>query len=556
MKLFIDFYKSMVTKFLVFVGLFSAFNVSFAFEYAKADIVIPNAKNTTVFYGETLYLPITMNYYALRGAKYWTTPSGTWLQNVSGTCPSIAGDTEVYWSGSCQMHLVVPGDALSKVVQGSVVYRVQGIAGKRPNRHHWDIEFYSPNFQITVVPHTVSMTPIAVQKATAGMPFHFNMSNYIQYYSENAQFGMPPQGIVTPASQNGLYFDPVHLAIVGKPQNTGTYVFSVGASNARGTAAPTELTIEVLANPSDTPVFKKSHPVASVIPMQHYTLNLLDLLEEKASFLGSNEVTFSIDRKKSHADWLDLSKEHPTLLEGKLPLEKAGSTSDITLIAHSNSGGDSLPITLEIPMGIDPLKKPVIHPISLEAPAAREWRHDLSANIENPTEDASLRLILEKVEPYAPWLHVAAREGTVLTGLIPEDATGQLYQLTLRANSLVGGSSDSIIIPLQIAVDKARTPRFIEDNPLLPLMHRGLPYHYDFEKQTDIFPEFQDIPYQLSFALDHPNPAWMQIVDNKLLADMVPEDLDKAPVVWVVIKNKPGGASLPFALKIILAGQR
>lgn len=536
-----------------FVSLLCASHVGFAFEYPQVTFSVPN-QNTTVFYGETAYLPIVMSYYALRGNKEWNTPEGAWLQNVAGTCPALSGDTDDYWRGTCQMSLVVPGQILGKVIQGPAVYRVKGIRGKRPNRHHWDGQHYSPTIQVTVVPHILSMASIATQKATAGIPFHFNISNYVQYYSENVQFGMPPQGVIKPASQNGLYFDKGLLAIVGKPLAIGTYVFSVGVFNARGTAAPTKLVIEVLANARDTPIFKKSPKIASVIPLQHYALNLLDLLEEKSSFMGSNEVTFSIDRKKSHADWLDLAKDNPTLLEGKLPIEQAGLTSEITIIAHSNTGGDSEPFTMFLPVAIDLLKKPVIHAMALEAQASSEWRQDLFENIENPAKETSLRLILEKVEPYAPWLHVAAHEGTVLTGVIPKDATGQLYKLTMRANTLVGGNSESVIIPLQIAIDTTKTPRFKVNNPILPMMYKGLPYLYDFVEQADIFPTFQEEPYQLSFAPNYPNPPWIQIVDNKLQADMVPEHLDKEPVVWVVIKNKPGGVSTPMALNITLSG--
>ena len=90
------------------------------------------------------------------------------------------------------------------------------------------------------------------------------------------------------------------------------------------------------------------------MPEQEYRLNLLDLIETRPSFMRSNQVSFEIDKNLPYPSWLSIDKDNATFLHGHVPSSEAGQNRSVTLIASSNAGGDSLPLTITIPVASDP----------------------------------------------------------------------------------------------------------------------------------------------------------------------------------------------------------
>ena len=169
--------------------------------------------------------------------------------------------------------------------------------------------------------------------------------------------------------------------------------------------------------------------------------------------------------------------------------------------------------------------------------------NDLHDSIIDPSGDGSLILIIDKTEPVAPWLAISPVNPTTLTGTVPDDATGQHYQINLRANSRSGGSSDLVKIPLQIARDERLSPHFKAANPELPIAYPGQPFIHDFVANRDVLPEYEDLPYIIELAEGYDNPVWLRIEDNQLIADLVPETSESTYQVYLTIKNVPGGKS-------------
>ena len=289
------------------------------------------------------------------------------------------------------------------------------------------------------------------------------------------------------------------------------------------------------------------------MPTQHYRLSLVDLIEPTPGFMTSNQISFRIDTNYPHPDWLSIDKEDATLLEGIVPSTDAGLEREITLIASSNTGGDSLPLTIKIPVAYDPSKKPILDKgIQLAGVAGATMHVDFRSQITDPMADNSLKIIIDKIEPAAPWLSMSSWNPLELVGIVPADAVGQDYQITLHANTAIGGDSESVIIPLEIAINKSDTPHFYLDNPQLPLLYVGQPYSYDFVANNDVDPEYEDIPYTVELAEGNNNPAWLRIEDNKLIVDSVPGNLDQIEQVFITIKNMPGGKSNVLSLKLFI----
>jgi len=358
---------------------------------------------------------------------------------------------------------------------------------------------------------------------------------------------------VTPTEQDGLRFSPDKLEITGKPIRTGPYVFSVSATNGNVTTASRELQIEVGVDLKDKPVFKNYFSVASAMPEQKYQLHLMALLEPTAGFTVNNQINFRIDTRQPHPKWLHINEHDATLLQGRVPPSDAGQQLKVTLIASSNTGGDSLPLTIEIPVAFDPAKKPnIAKGIELTGAAGNGLHGDLRQYISDPTADDNLKVIIDKVEPKAAWLSVSSWNLMELTGLVPENAVGQEYIITLHANTAIGGNSDPITIPLKIKIDSKQTPRFHLDNPQLPLAYVGQPYFHDFVANRDVYPAYSDIPYIIELAEGYNNPAWVRIEGNKLLVDSVPDKLGSTQTIFITIKNIPGGRSKILPLKLTI----
>ncbi|CEG56032.1 hypothetical protein [Legionella fallonii] len=453
---------------------------------------------------------------------------------------------------TCTLTLTIIGSALpASGLSGGPVLCQTHPDGRTPNLTMCYQPSQTDSLAITIVPHNLSMLPIPIQEATANQPFVYNLKSSVKFYDENQRAGLPAQGVVNPIEQDGLRFDQASFSIAGTPTRTGIYFFTVGAQNANGSAAPVDMQIEVHVNAKDKPVFKQHYSMASALPEQRYSINLMELIEPQIGFMVTNQITFRIDPRFSHPKWLSISEEDNTRLVGKVDKYAAGKEVEVTLIASSNTGGDSDPLTIKIPIAYDPTMKPVIDAFELKKVAGTQFYKDLSEYINDPAHDSSLRVVFDKVEPEVPWLSVSSLNPTVLEGAIPPDATGQLFQLTLRATTSVGGSSDPITIPLQININKERTPRFKAANPILPMIYPGQPFFYDFVANRDIYPEYDDAPYEINFAEEYELPTWLRIEENKLIADLVPlEDIGDEVNLKVVIKNIPGGMSEIYSLDL------
>ena len=538
---------------------------SFGFIHPEATVSFNRVPPSTVFYGETLYIPVKLTFFALRHFASWSIPIGSYLQAVSGVCPPIPFFHGARGgAGTCNMNLVIAGDRLGKVISGQLNYQVWGeeysswgkelsSRGKefRYRKRSWNDPHPSPGFYVTVIPHNLSMLPIPIQEATANQRFVYNLKSAVNFYQDNADAGKPAQGIVKPIEKDGLSFDPRSFSIVGTPTRTGTYSFTVGATNANGTTEAVDFKVQVNVNPKDKPVFKQPYSIKSALPDQKYSMNLMELIKPRAGFMESNQISFRIDTTQSKPHWLNISKEDANLLVGNVPPEAAGQNVEVTLIATSNTGGDSKPpLTVTIPVAYDPAKKPIIEPFELEKLVGTNIYENLSSYIKDPAHDSNLKVILEKVEPAATWLTISDLNPTVLEGTVPDTATGIKYKLTLKASTSVGGSSESVVIPLKISIDEKQAPRFKAATPLLPMLYPGQPFFYDFVANNDIYPDYNEAHYEIKFAEDFTPPTWLHLEGNKLFADSVEEYTSDEVNIKIRITNTPGGPSGVYLLSL------
>lgn len=251
---------------------------------------------------------------------------------------------------------------------------------------------------------------------------------------------------VRPYENDGLVYNPSTMSITGKPQHTGPYIFRIKAVNGVEKAASRELRIDIGANIKDTPVFKSNPKVSQATPNEEYRIDLMDLVEPKKSFMITNQVHFRIEKLQNSPNWLKIESG---VLSGLVPFGLAGTTQEIKLIAASNTGGDSKPFTLKIPVGFDSRKKPVLDKdIIIQAQSGVSFQHDLGLNIHNPAGDKNITLQIVEVKPSAPWLSVS--QSTELTGRIPPEDAGKEYQIILYAKTPTGGESNREIVTLMV----------------------------------------------------------------------------------------------------------
>jgi hypothetical protein len=503
-----------------------------------------------VYYGEQIAIPFMMYYSNLQGYQTWSFPSNVAIQNNTPfTCPPSGNGPVYLQEGRCYFSLIIYGDQIGRVTKGGIYYL---FGNNRKDSWELPLPLY---YSVLVIPHPLSMANIAVLTATANLPVYINLKPYVNYYDENALAGALPVADLQPAQLDGLYYDPARFAIVGKPTRVGTYQFSLGVGNENGKTTPINLTIEVGVNQRDKPVFKTDYPIASALPGKSYQLNLMELIEAKEKFVQNNPLHFRIDLNESHPSWFKISGKDKTLLMGDIPLSEAGLTQDLTIIASSNTGGDSKPLKIQIPIASDSASKPIINPFSLEKSVGVEFEQDVRQHISDSANDGSLQLIIDKVEPEAPWLKISPTNLTAFVGTVPLDAAGQVYQLSLHANTRTGGNSNEIKVLLSIAVDNEKVPRFKAANPQLPLFYPGTPFEHDFVVNNDIFPDYEVAPYIVELAAGYNNPSWVRIANNKIIADLVSEKIPKNKYeIYLTIKNVPGGRSgiIPLTLHVMV----
>jgi hypothetical protein len=415
-------------------------NAVWSYNYPQVYLKFLKKPATQVYLGESVRVPIEMTYYYLRQYTAWKLPTGSQLEIISGSCPPIPVAYGDYENGVCYMNLVFKGISIGAKFSGTGLFWV---AGNNGHHHDWNWPAASFDVNVTVIPHCPVMLPIAHQSATANQNFTLNLKPYIKYYNENFQAKKTPQMTVVPAQQDGLRFDPASYSLVGKPERIGKYAFKVSVKNEGCTSQTTQLSLDVKANLKDKPVFKTKPSLAAGFANHKYHMNLMELIQPTTGFMVNNQVHFRIDNAKPHPNWLNISTTDATKLVGLTPDYSAGTTVTMSLFASTNTGGDSAPLLVNIPIGYDSEQKPKIEPFNLSEFAGKELHVDISKYIVNPGGQP-VQLYIDKVEPLASWL---SHSQTTLMGSIPPEATGQLYQLTLRASTVAGGSSKPIKIP-------------------------------------------------------------------------------------------------------------
>lgn len=424
---------------------------------------------------------------------------------------------------SCRLHFDVNTSAYTSLQGGYgpvIASRVNWMWGSHHNRHGAT--------NITTIPRTTE-----------------TIANVL------APIMQPTTALVTPIAQDGLSYDAATSSIIGTPTRSGLYRFLIRAVNGHSVTAPQPLDIDVAINPHDQPVFKQHYRIPSAMMAHDYQINLMSLIDSPQQFAANNPTRFRIDSSREHPAWLNLDSERPTLLKGHVPLMGMGGVTRVTLIATSNTGGDSKPLTIDIPVVYDPALRPIMQQnIQLAGAVGFDQHDDLAQYITDPTPDGSLRVILDKIEPAAPWLSISATNPTALAGVAPNDAVGQCYQITAYANTQTGGNSVPVTISLQLAIDANKTPRFATESPQLPALHAGESYLYDFTHREDIHPLYKDIPYHVELASNKDNPPWLRIVNNQLIAAMVPDNIKKEQKIFITIKNIPGGESAELSISL------
>lgn len=173
--------------------------------------------------------------------------------------------------------------------------------------------------------------------------------------------------------------------------------------------------------------------------------------------------------------------------------------------------------------------------------------------VEDPAHDPELKLMVDKVEPNDSGLQLFV-DKTDLYGSVPKDSEGKHYSVTLRASTALGGASKPEILPIYIPLSPEKTPRFKDERPYLPAMYPGEPYFYDFSAHPDIYPEYDEYPYMISFPDSYTPPLWLRLENNQLIADEVPQYVSDDLIVELVISNGPGGCSDKNIIRLAVVG--
>jgi hypothetical protein len=517
--------------------------------------------HSTVYKGEIKRFPVLLRFSRIRsGLKVWNPyPNNNYLaiENVphpGDQCPGLIDDKEAYlnFNQKCHMNFLVnpKNHSIGAVLRLKMhfmlyVHKKCGI--------NFDVPLY---INVLVIPHPLSMYGIPQQEATIGNEFILPLRNWVAYYDENREnngnVGLDmSQKDMEELNKLGLRFEPSDFTIRGVPNKVGIVTFSIGTHNTFSQAAPTNLTLNIRYNERDKPRFKKNYSIAAARPEEMYTINLMDLLEANPGFNVNNQISFQLDKSYPNPGWLNIKSEDPRFLVGTPDKNLAGQTVAVTIMATSNTGGNAAtPLTIHIPIAQDPTLRPTIKHFEMEQAAGNQFSTTLAKYIEDPANHPNLKVLIDKIEPEGTELKIAITNHTTLKGIIPNNATGQLYQITLHANTPAGGDSEKVTIPLQITPDPNRKPYFKEDNPHLPLVYPGQSYSHDFVANNDIFPEYEDAPYEISFAEKYEHPKWLTLENNKLSAKTVPDDVASDIPIHLIIKNIPGGISTLITLHL------
>jgi hypothetical protein len=340
------------TLYNLVLGLISGLSMASNKPHLLSSVRFVNLTPTiqTVFLGEQVSLSFLMYFTKLKQKQVWFLPASTTIQiHTPQTCPPFINGPVNLGSGLCHFSLTLRGEQLGQLINGVGGYYLSG----SEKGLTWDI-LANLHFSVRVIAHPLSMANMPLQKATASLPVYLDLRRYVNFYFENLQAGSWPVAEVFPPELDGLYYDPALFAIVGTPTRTGTYHFNVRVANEFSRAGANDLIFEVGINPYDTPIFKTNYPIPPAKPGQGYQLNLMDRIKEQTRYLENNRLRFRIDTNESHPDWLSIDDNDKSILIGQVPLSEAGgSPVELTIIATSNTGGDSRPLQIEIPIATD-----------------------------------------------------------------------------------------------------------------------------------------------------------------------------------------------------------
>lgn len=344
---------------------------------------------------------------------------------------------------------------------------------------------------------------------------------------------------VNPESLNGLVYHPEHFTIEGVAELPGVYLFKINAVNKFQRSSDTYLRVEVGIDPKDKPVFKRNPLIPIASPNSLYQFNLMELLESNSTYGKSNQIRFEIFKCTNGISGLSIDEENPVLLKGVIPSSEAGNLRTLCLNATSNTGG-STQGWFDFQVGVDRTQQPIIDedikPFHVQVDSNLRW--DMESYIHAPMGASDLRIRIDEVSPRVNWL---TSETTTLKGFIPIEAVGEVYNITLHAETKQGGSSIPKTVVLMVDQDPSLKPRFKSGHPLMPMLITGSSYFYDFQKNKDIYPEYRDIPYIISFDEHFENPNWLTLENNQLKANYVPNSDEDFVSIYLVLENKAGG---------------
>ncbi|MFJ1268654.1 hypothetical protein ACD661_08830 [Legionella lytica] len=514
----------------------------------------------TAYKGEKKIIPMTMVYSYLHGSKLWSLSSPVSVENLGSTCPSLPYDLgcKPIRNAICDINLILDTKALNIGQRYSAHFNFVTY-----HKKHMDPHVYAMQYAVTIIRRPLSMKVIAPQTAKVGVEFEYPLRNAVNNYQESVDSKAPVSLVMSvedikKLNNLGLSFDPKDFSFKGTPNKPGSFKFQVGAANGySATQSLAEMIINVQYNKEYKPSFKANAPIPNATSKQNYQLNLMTLLENTPGFNTTNQVRFKIDDNSKVPSGLALSAANNLLLEGEPNPALAGDTIVLTVIATSNTGGDSDPHKLRISVDYDSSKRPSIEPFVMERRAGAHFYVDLSQYLNDPAQDLSLAIIIDQVEPNledtnndAFKIEVSAQNPKMLEGYIPENAVGKKYYITLHANTHTGGDSEKLRIPLQVSINKSLTPKFRQNNPQLPLVLPGQPFTHDFAANRDVWPEYEDVPYEINFAEGYTPPPWLKLEDNKLFSEANVPMATKDIEVILVIKNTPGGVSNPITLSL------
>lgn len=557
----------MLCKFVIYIGLvFMSTNnawpqpVQLDKPIGPVELFQPLVSNIDVVVGQEARIRYRIDFrnYSDHCYVHWSVPTGVLLQYVGGYCPSF----DIRWGdikknrllnmnnyyvdrATCYFDAIIPTNRLNAQMNFSIGYHNYLLQRLPLSCNIGEYRINSLPTLIRVLPHPLSMAAIPLQNGTAGQPFQFDIKKWINYYQENMAANSPPVINIEPKINAGLYFDEQTGQVRGTPDNPGQYQFTLAAKNRFSVAAPVTLTINVAVNSSDKPEFRQDIDLPATYSKQQYHYDLSQLLKNNHLLRKGNQYSFRFDKRFAQPQWLQINDN---FLEGEVPENFSGSY--LTILARSNTGGDSEPQRLWIAQAEDPGKKITLTPFSLMAKSGEEFFFDIRGQLSAEAADSSLQLLIDAIEPCANWLDRDPYNKTVVHGFVPLTAAGMAYKLKLHVANAAGGHSNSIEVPLQIAVNDMYRPQFAQDL-VLPLLNQGQAYIFDFVLNEAIYPNFQDYPYEVHISNDCPgirNPSWLMVHENKLTCEKVPSVGRKSVAICLQIANTPGGLSLPVVL--------